>query len=356
MGFTLFKGSWILLFVSLVIIGINFYYIIKPSATIHNIQEFNKLSQRPVICENEKKNVTSFYEQWEPVDIPQDQGFIEDGTWGKCPHSDHVYGNIYCISVDLANDHHPVDPKLPLSKHRKQKCWCENDYIVVTMFDNNHEAYRSISEPNKKAYARTRGYAYADETCMHDDDSKRSKAYSKMLAVLHHLHHHRAVLWIDADAVFTNFDIDIEHFLDKYRDSDIIIGKEPIRRPFPSSINSGVMIFKNSHFAHWFAQYIYSYDGPRRGLARRNRWKDQGTLVYLLDFHRELMPRFGFVPHNAKTKLQSFDYNNVRMPSNWKHGDWILHTPGCLVMKKSYRTCADLLRQKLNRAIRDANP
>eukprot|EP00761_Pharyngomonas_kirbyi_P001049 gb/GECH01001050.1/.p1 GENE.gb/GECH01001050.1/~~gb/GECH01001050.1/.p1 ORF type:complete len:399 (+),score=84.55 gb/GECH01001050.1/:1-1197(+) len=305
--------------------------------------------------QNQKPKVPSskYYDNWKPVDMPQDAEMIKDGTWGLCPNSDHVYGNIYCISVDLSHDteHFVKEEDILKRKNRKQQCWCQNDIIIVTMYGKKHEAYRRVTEPNKKAYAKAQGYAYSDETIMSDDFSKLSKHYSKMLAVLHHLHQHKAVLWMDADSAFINFDVRIEHFLEQYPQADLIMGEEPLKRSFPKNLNSGVILFRNTHFSHWFADYVYNYKGPRRGKAKGTGWHDQATIVQILDFHRELAPRFGFVPHDVSIPLQSFEYNTRKLRSNWKKGHFILHTPGCWNFKKDFETCASLFRQHLNKAM-----
>jgi len=146
------------------------------------------------------------------------------------------------------------------------------DICIVTQYTSNQDVFASISADIHQAYAYEHGYkAYAFRGRIsgdqfvdpgHSERLRRDGLYwQKVSAVKQVLERQdpvthapacRWVMWLDADAVFTNFNRSIDTVLSRFPGKDIILSREH----FDTLINAGVYFVKNSPKGHAFLDAV----------------------------------------------------------------------------------------------------
>lgn len=113
---------------------------------------------------------------------------------------------------------------------------------IVTFFGGMNAAMRAASIANKHQYANLHGY----DVVVADDevDPSRPAAWSKFPIIKRLLPDYDFVAWVDADALFLNTSIRLEHVVDDAH--DLFFARDE------SDINSGVFVVRNSDFALWW--------------------------------------------------------------------------------------------------------
>ena len=133
--------------------------------------------------------------------------------------------------------------------------------------------------------------------------------WSKVKSVLNVIENHDYVMWIDADAIFTNHNIKIEDRINQYPDKDYYLTKDP-KTHF---INSGVMIWKNSE----------------NSLNMLNKWWNMNHTSY--GKGGDQAPLGDFLKKNTEYNKFWHHFNEREMncyPTNYNPYDYIIHYMG----------------------------
>ncbi|KAH8582283.1 uncharacterized protein ELE39_003604 [Cryptosporidium sp. chipmunk genotype I] len=194
------------------------------------------------------------------------------------------------------------------------------------------------------------------------------------------------VLYMDLDAMFTNYQVKVEHIIEKYasKSTALIISADTKCFDERYPINNGIMLFKNSLFSLQLVFQVLLKQAYRNSLLYNgtNQWnakglKDQPLLTNILvqdkneiDAEKILKYCTFVMEHNLDLNgiIYSSDHitvvsprvmNSVRRSSthfrkdnllwHWRSGDWIAHLSGLTPMASS-------LRKKFIKQVCDSSP
>jgi hypothetical protein len=142
--------------------------------------------------------------------------------------------------------------------------------------------------------------------------------YQKPYVLLENLHKYDYIVWVDVDAIFVNHEKKIEDVINLAPEKDMIYFDD-IGSPLPRSLNSGVLIFKNTTIA---AHILWQWWEACRSINTQSRrlfnW-DQGLLI-------ELLERGTFVEGHKLDPLPRTLMN--QHPKNFKSGELLIHWMG----------------------------
>ena len=183
---------------------------------------------------------------------------------------------------------------------------------VVMMYTPNLANICSYSEANIIAYCNKHKY-----TCYIYKDSMTDShpTWNKPLVIKDNIEKHEFIMWIDSDAIFTNFDIKIEEIIAKEPEKSLLVCNDIGRW----KINAGVQIWKN---CDWSVQTLNEWWNMKH--LDHIQGGDQGQLIQLLikkDLNEEIYHIFDQTEFNCH-------------PKKHKPGMFILHMMG---MSGDYR-------------------
>ena len=169
---------------------------------------------------------------------------------------------------------------LIISGYTKVIKWVEdNNYVIYGDCD-----FGKLSSMNHLEYSHKHNYSYLCEVVDDGLYTDRHLSWVKINLIREKLPYYDYVVWIDSDAVFTNFDIKIEDFIKD--NTDLVLPKMEIDRSHNkvwTSCSTGFMVWKNSE---WSINMLNDlWDNP--GEFRYNSFHEQGLLdVKLIDHYK----------------------------------------------------------------------
>lgn len=202
---------------------------------------------------------------------------------------------------------------------------------IVQIYDDNIKEYAEYSRLMNAMYAHKHNYTYI---AIEYDlvPVSMSVYYNKILAIMSALKDSRKfeyVLYLDSDAIITNFDYTIESIIERHLDKDIIIASDE------NGTNNGVLLFKNTAKSLEFLQRSFS----NRSFFHTDTPEQNAMLFYLQNEYRK----------NTGLEKPSFfnayldGYKDQKGKSQvWNEQSFILHLM-CLSTKDR---CA-VMREKL---------
>jgi hypothetical protein len=187
---------------------------------------------------------------------------------------------------------------------------------IISGYSPSFERVGRISTENHKAYAESHGYRYI---CAPFPDGQGSWPKVDILAKAFEDSTITTALWIDADAIFTNFDLTITEHLPSP-------GRGIVWAPDINGPNAGVMWMANSMLVR---QLLWAVRTSGRHLFGMMGWHDQSAFRF---FSREEPYRtlFKTVRQETMNSYRNDLYQDGRPQDfgQWKPGDFILHLPG----------------------------
>ena len=178
---------------------------------------------------------------------------------------------------------------------------------VVTLFTPNYQYVCKHSEANIRAYCNLYGYScYVYHDTLIDKDVHPT--WNKPIVLLNHILHHDYIMWIDSDAIFTNFDTSIEEIIPD-TDKDLLLCDDIGGWTF----NAGVQIWKNTPWSRstiidwWNTEHVGHMQG--------------GDQVQLINITKKSDP---WKKHHAILPQRTFNSH----PDVHRRGDFILHMMG----------------------------
>lgn len=168
---------------------------------------------------------------------------------------------------------------------------------VASVSTNEIAEYAEPAHANHKAYCERHGYAYVRGAV----DPSRPASWSKIPTIL--AIDAEYVLWIDADAVFTNPSIRIEEIIDQSNRNLVIRSDE-------NGVNCGVMLWKKGK---WAEQVLNAAWGMTEYI--NHPWWEQAAFQAILAHNEQ------HVYHIEPQKLNAYS-------EEWQQGDFIFHAVG----------------------------
>ena len=161
------------------------------------------------------------------------------------------------------------------------------------LYTPNVIRYSTISETNISAYARENNYTlyvYHDTTI----SLKDHPTWNKPKVLEAHIKHHKYIMWMDSDAIFTDFDKKIEDVI-ALSSKSILLCSDIGGWKF----NAGVQIWKNSDYSKQMLQKWYAMEH-----IEHMKGGDQAQLITLLKHEKdyEIFPEETFNTHPKKHK------------------------------------------------------
>lgn len=156
---------------------------------------------------------------------------------------------------------------------------------IVTMYDNKIANYAHLSALINSMYAAKHGY---EMVTIRKRISDRAPQWDKVLAVKEVMAQdtHEYIMWIDADAIFNDFDTDLVEKIIKPSmsdETDIIICDDTCNKPkelrdgsfFP---NTGTFVFRNSDWSKEFIENWWNNPGKKK--FKKYHEQDQLKTMY----------------------------------------------------------------------------
>ena len=177
---------------------------------------------------------------------------------------------------------------------------------IVMAFTPNIYKYALIAEQNVTSYAKENGY-----TCYIYRDTvvpvKEHPTWNKPLVLDNHIGNHDYIMWMDADAIFTNYDIRIEDITNKQPNRSILLCNDIGGWKF----NAGVQIWKNTSWAKgilkewWESEHVEHLKG--------------GDQVQLIDIIKKQDSKNYFIFNETEFNCH---------PKSHKRGMYVMHMMG----------------------------
>lgn len=200
--------------------------------------------------------------------------------------------------------------------------------IRVCSFENRTgtEVYNIVHE-NHKQYCKHNGYTYYEVNDFSIWPHKVIPHFHKFDLIKDALKDSDYVLYIDFDAVFTNFNMKIEDFIDG---SDIIMSKDSVggRCRYDYGWNNGVILLKNSEKVHrlidilrstWIADTFSILQG-----GRVIHFFDQSAMEAVFENDDTFK---GIVKEIPAKSFNSYVAQRAEVGNAWEKDDFILHLP-----------------------------
>ena len=201
-------------------------------------------------------------------------------------------------------------------KQESTNIWNEsNKYIFEDMKSDNIDFYELYDKSrNVILFLRKDGkQCLINDQILYTNDS--TVVNNKPLVIKDNIEKHEFIMWIDSDAIFTNFDIKIEEIIAKEPEKSLLVCNDIGRW----KINAGVQIWKN---CDWSVQTLNEWWNMKH--LDHMQGGDQGQLIQLLikkDVKEEIYHIFDQTEFNCH-------------PQKHKPGMFILHMMG---MSGDYR-------------------
>lgn len=146
--------------------------------------------------------------------------------------------------------------ELDLSKYKPQIFNPNKKIAFVYVYTPNIFDYAQHSIVNLKNYVLTHGYTLIIYDKVLSDKVK--PCWNKVLAILANLKSYDYMVWFDADAIISNPNIPIEHFINSNKSKDLLICYDCDKEK--ECLNSGIMIITNTDWA--YKLFEKTWDSP----------------------------------------------------------------------------------------------
>lgn len=181
---------------------------------------------------------------------------------------------------------------------------------VCSLWTEEFKLFGPKSEANKRAYCELHGYDFVCQT--NKIDTGRPPSWQKLLLLQNVLSDGNWAFWIDADAIFTNFDIKLESLIQEAGSADFFIAKDR------NGINAGVFGIRD---CEWSSDFIRRCWEQEQFID--HRWWEQAAMMHLFQQPEDNAHVCVF----AKRKINSYI-------SEWQPGDFIIHFPATKAEKR----------------------
>ena len=197
---------------------------------------------------------------------------------------------------------------------------------IMTTCSDAYWGLMDIAGMNKAEYAIRHKYQLI---FLKNEMNNALNYQERLMQILGHLRDCNWLLFMGADTCITNHTIKIEDIIEKYRDSDVIIGEDV------NGINNDVMFIKNTIQSLTFFGNILS------------NFKNFTTDQYGMQYMESQMPNFKMTKVHQKLfnamPYWLYDYKDHK-GGQWEKGDFIFHCPG-LTNDTRYKVMNKVLKE-----------
>ncbi len=176
---------------------------------------------------------------------------------------------------------------------------------VITIYNQGYKAVSDLTIPVMGEYCKRHGYSllvYADPDC------ERNICWHRATALMQNLHNFDLLVWMDADSLITNHEIELPQFAQNL----ITVAKDR------NGINDGVMFVKGGEESRKLIQRIWNEDGTSM----------QDAMQKLYDKDASVSQLIAVVPQQRFNAYLMEEYNLPKESlGNWSPGDFMLHLP-----------------------------
>lgn len=198
-------------------------------------------------------------------------------------------------------------------------CLLSKDIAVVTLaIGKSYQEAVTLGIENKKAYCKHHGY---DFICGEEKlDPSRRPGWNKILILLKAMEnpHYKWIFWTDADALFMNFDLSLEHLIDE--DHYFLITKDMFE------VNPGHYFIRNNEWGRQFLLDVYSHTE-----SIRSNTVELAALVTEMKKDKN-KPFIKILPQKSMNsyakEVIGFYPPSVLKTSIYEQGDFIIHFSG----------------------------
>lgn len=177
---------------------------------------------------------------------------------------------------------------------------------ILSGFDHSINDYALIALKNKVEYCTKHKYTFINH--VGTIETKRHPSWNKINICKRNLQYFDWIFWIDADAIFTNFETKIEDVLQPYANGyDVVTA-------FDGVLNTGLFFLRNCDFVYHLLEKIYE----NKDVRKEDVWYEQASMIYL--YNNKLVD----ISRIAMSKQHEFNSYGT----TWKAGDYILHIAG----------------------------
>ena len=173
------------------------------------------------------------------------QHYIIKDTQIGCEYK--IFKKLLKIDAKMNNGIHTVANNIKINK-RPAKPRVINpgkNIAIVMVFTPNVYNYALIAEKNIIAYAKENEYTCYIYRDIVSNNLKEHPTWNKPIVLQNHIKEHEYVMWMDADAIFTNFDTRIEDIIEQQPTKDLLLCSDIGGWKF----NAGVQIWKNTDWS-----------------------------------------------------------------------------------------------------------
>jgi hypothetical protein len=191
-------------------------------------------------------------------------------------------------------------------------CFAERIAVVSMAIGESYIDLVSEAIQNKRDYCARQGYDFI--YLEHSMDKSRPVPWTKILLVENVLLSNKYdwVFWSDADAIFTNFNIRLENFLDN--NYDFIVSKDF------NNINTGNFFMKRSRNSFRLLRSIYS----QKQYINHPWWENEAT-IFLYATNPKIQSITKIIDQRLINSYSPKVLGSGIEPWHWQPGDFIIH-------------------------------
>lgn len=199
-------------------------------------------------------------------------------------------------------------------------------------YDKDYAPVGNITSTVNRDYCLKHGYPFHLTIGWHDPEGVHP-VFAKIYDLHHHLRYDESdwFMWIDADAVILDHDVDATDFIQTNK--DLVITEDV------NGLNTGVFFIRNSL---WSRNLIASIYALRRMLPNRTM-VEQDAMKALLQLPVNSENVYYAPQRSFNAYIEPHYGRSPDLPSNYHPGDFILHLPGM-----SQEDRIKILKQHLN--------
>ena len=188
-------------------------------------------------------------------------------------------------------------------------------FAIVSVVTEPVPPYYAQGITNRALYATRHGYAFR---LYNKIDIERPTSWSKVLALKSTMKsgHFDWLLWLDSDALITNFETSLDEFLPKGPDIDMVVSRDCM------NFNMGVFLLRCSQSGLHLLEDIYSGSHVTNDTIA-DSWWEQRSFIQLYETSESLPSRVLAVPQKSFNS-----YHDSDCGGQWTEGDFIVHFPG----------------------------
>ena len=168
---------------------------------------------------------------------------------------------------------------------------------------------------SQEDYALRHGYTRITDESVYD--SKRSFAWSKIPLLQKYLSQYDFLVWMDADVLVMNPEIELEVFISMMKPSSFMFIGHDL-----NNLNMGVFVIRNCPLAHEFLTDVWN-----KTEYLHHVWWEQAAVIDLWKNSQKYRPHIDILEHRHINIMNAF-HPEIDPKIHWLSGDFCIHFAG----------------------------